>query len=547
MRRLGMPPGLGRWFACLILIPVLAWAAEEGQKDLDEATDLQLTAETLGDLEKVAELCESAIKKGLDKGQEEFAKQLLSSTLFQHAEKSSESIFAQRPPNPRWPLVRERALKNLDRAIEVDPTLPDAHLLVAKLQALPNGNKDKAFAAVGKAVELLKKKDEPKQLSNAYLLRAVMQDNPAQQIADLDAAVKADPKNVEPLQTRAFLLLQQDDFEKAIPDLAKLVELQPENVLASGALAEALTNTKKYDEALKYADKLVEQNPKVALGYNLRARIHVLKDDMDAALKDLNEAISIDKNDVASLLLRSRVLAAQDKTEEAKADVDQALKIRPDLPQAILIRSLLAAERKKFGEAISDLQMLLRADPTNVEFRLQLASYYVADNRPRRAIEMLTNILADDDKNADALRARGDAYLSVSKHADAIADYEAALKVDAEDTGVLNNFAWVLATSEDDKIRDAKKSLELAKKACELTEYKKPHILSTLASAYAESGDFEAAQKWSTKAVELSDPDIKEQLEKELDSYKEKKPWRETQNIEENTKPLGKSDDELET
>ncbi|MCA9162723.1 MAG: hypothetical protein KDA62_07080, partial [Planctomycetales bacterium] len=41
--------------------------AADGQKDLDQATELQLSAESLGDLEKVADLCESAIKKGLSK------------------------------------------------------------------------------------------------------------------------------------------------------------------------------------------------------------------------------------------------------------------------------------------------------------------------------------------------------------------------------------------------------------------------------------------------------------------------------------------------
>jgi hypothetical protein len=40
---------------------------------------------------------------------------------------------------------------------------------------------------------------------------------------------------------------------------------------------------------------------------------------------------------------------------------------------------------------------------------------------------------------------------------------------------------------------------------------------------------------------------VGDQLRKELDSYKEKKPWREKQEVEENTKPLtGKSGD-LET
>jgi tetratricopeptide (TPR) repeat protein len=119
-----------------------------------------------------------------------------------------------------------------------------------------------------------------------------------------------------------------------------------------------------------------------------------------------------------------------------------------------------------------------------------MAMYLAADKRPRKAIEILDNVIADNEKNADALRSRGDALLSIGKHAEAIADYEKSLKIDPKDTGVLNNLAWVLATSKDDKVRDGKKSIEYGKQACELTEYKKPHILSTLASGYAEAGDF---------------------------------------------------------
>lgn len=523
------------------------WGEAPGQKDLDEATDKQIAAETLGDLETVINLCESAIKKGLDKDQTDFAKKLLSSSLFQHAEKSSEAIFDQQRPNPRWPLVRERALKNLNKAIEHDPKLPDAYLLIAKLQRLPNGDAAAAMKAVDEGIRLLGEKGEKKQQAKAILLRAVLQDNPEKRFADLDKALEVDPDSIEALQARAFLHIEKDDFEKAIPDLVRLVERDPTNILASGALAEALTNAKKFDEALKYANKLVEQSPKVSLGYNLRARILVLKDDMKGALEDLNKALDVDRRDVASLLLRSRVLAALDKNDEAQKDVDKALELRPDLPQAILIRSLLAAEKKRFGEAIADLQTLLRADPTNVEYRLQMASYYTADSRPRRAIELLTNILADDEKNVQALRSRGDAYLSVSKHAEAIKDYELAMKEEPDDTGILNNFAWVLATCPDEKVRNGKRAIEIATKACEMTKYSKPHILSTLASAYAEAGDFDSARKWSSKACELAPEDIKEQLQKELDSYKDKKPWRESQNVEENTKPLGAKPDDLET
>ena len=109
--------------------------------------------------------------------------------------------------------------------------------------------------------------------------------------------------------------------------------------------------------------------------------------------------------------------------------------------------------------------------------------------------------------------------------------------------------AWVLATSPDDGVRNAKRSIELATKACELTEYKQAHILSTLASGYAESGDWETAIKWSTKAVEAGhdNEETEDQLKKELESYKEKKPWREKQEVEENTKPLEPGKDDLET
>ncbi|MCD4727262.1 MAG: tetratricopeptide repeat protein, partial [Pirellulales bacterium] len=126
-----------------------------------------------------------------------------------------------------------------------------------------------------------------------------------------------------------------------------------------------------------------------------------------------------------------------------------------------------------------------------------------------------------------ALRGRGDAYLKLGKHAEANEDYEKSRELEPKDAGILNSLAWVLATSPGAKLRDGKRAIRMATDACEATDYKLAHILSTLAAAYAETGDFDSAVKWSTKAVELDDNEHGDAIKKELDSYKAKKPWRE--------------------
>lgn len=198
-----------------------------------------------------------------------------------------------------------------------------------------------------------------------------------------------------------------------------------------------------------------------------------------------------------------------------------------------MLRSSIAAAAGEFDKAIQQLQRLLRRDPGNVELKLQIAVLYQANQRPRKAIEIYNGLLEENPEQIDALRSRGDALLGVGDHAAAVADYEKALELDPTSSGVLNNLAWVLATSTFDELRDGTRALEFALKACEETKYQESHIVSTLASAYAEIGDFEKAIEWSTKAVELEEAqgggEVIEQLRSELKSYQDGKPWRERQ------------------
>jgi hypothetical protein len=72
--------------------------------------------------------------------------------------------------------------------------------------------------------------------------------------------------------------------------------------------------------------------------------------------------------------------------------------------------------------------------------------------------------------------------------------------------------------------RDGALAIEAATKACELTGYSKPHIVDTLASAYAEKGEFDAAVTWQLKAIELLKEGADRRLyEENLRLFREKK------------------------
>src|SRR5690606_22601961 len=121
------------------------------------------------------------------------------------------------------------------------------------------------------------------------------------------------------------------------------------------------------------------------------------------------------------------------------------------------------------------------------------ALFYLAAKQPRKAIEKCKAALEKDPENFVALRTRADALLSIGKHAEAVADFERAMILRPSDDGVLNNLAWVLATSPEDNVRDGERAIEIATQACRATNYRKAHILSTLAAAFAESGNWEKA------------------------------------------------------
>jgi len=450
--------------------------------------------------------------------------------------------------------LRAEAVETLKAAIKSDPELVEAYLLIARLNLLPEGDAQAVIDATTKAIELLA--DDPQEQSGAYLLRALRQTDDEARVKDIDAAVKANPANAEALKARAVLRMEKNDIDGAIEDLKVLLKQDPTNEAVAQVAVEQLVELGRTADALSLLNEALQASPSEGL-YRLRGIIYRAEGKEEEALADFSKALAMQPKDPISLLQRAEISLGRGDIKSAKRDLGEAIRVEPrvaDSVAAVRVRCYIAVEEGRLADAINDMNLIVQTNPKDSFWALQLSSLYVQDKRPRKAIELINGILEREPKNISALRTRADTLLGLGDHAAAIKDYQTALEIGIDSpqqkSGVLNNLAWVLATSPKDELRNGERSIKFGTEAAELTEFKEPHILSTLAAGYAETGDFEQAIKWSTKAVELgreTEHNQVEQLEEELESYKESKPWREKQETEENKAPLLGPEDLIDT
>jgi tetratricopeptide (TPR) repeat protein len=519
--------------AATFIVPV--YADDAGQSLLDQATEAKIGA-NIQQLQKVITLAEQAIEKGLGEGNTEFAQQLITSALMQRAQALSQRILSGQPPQ-QWPQMRQLAQQDLTKLLTYDKTNGEAHLLTAKLQTLPQGDREQGLNAANSAIKSFTE-DKEKQ-AQAFMARSGLREKPEQKIADLDKAIELAPRNPMIYRRRAGVYQRSGKFDEATKDLRKVIELDDNNIDALGSLAESLARLDRFEEALKLADEAIKTEPDSSAGYELRARIYIMQEDGEKALVDLSKAIELNPKGVVALLLRATIYLTEDKLEQANADLDRVQAINPNIPQLYLLRAGVFEQREDYLQAAKILEVILRFAPNDEQMRLRVAMDYSMAEEFENAIKHVNVAIQGNNESWLAYYSRADIYLSMGEHAKAIEDYERAYEINKEYPNLLNNFAWTLATSTEASVRDGKRAVKLALEACEVSDYKKPHILSTLAAAYAESRDWSNARKWSQKAVELATEDIKETLQKELEFYKKKKPWRENKAEErkENPKP----------
>jgi tetratricopeptide (TPR) repeat protein len=239
-------------------------------------------------------------------------------------------------------------------------------------------------------------------------------------------------------------------------------------------------------------------------------------------------------------------LRKQGKLSETIYHCSEAIRIKPKYTKAINCLGIALCEAGKIDEAIPYYKKAIEIDPhftdANVNLALAIAakSDSVANHinagrvltlqgKITEAGAHLTAALWLDPNSAQAHYYLGQVFVQGGKIDDAITHFEEALRLVPDWIEPMNNLAWFLAVSKQTSIHNPDKAVQLAQRCCELTSYKEPQLLDTLAAAYAAAGDFGKAVETTEKALQLCQSSKQNALRKEIENrlalYKVRKPY----------------------
>ncbi len=178
-------------------------------------------------------------------------------------------------------------------------------------------------------------------------------------------------------------------------------------------------------------------------------------------------------------------LEAQGKSQEALTEFNEAIRLRPSNAEAYNDMALTLMKLGRRQEAIVAFQHSLQIRPTAGAAR-NLAVLLQMSGDPGHAIQV----------------------------------YRFAMQVDPNDLQNQRALAWLLATHPDNKVRDGKEAVILARQIVTATNGQVPLFLLTLSLALAETGDFDQALLVGTQAAQVfqhtGDPNMAQVVQQQI-------------------------------
>jgi tetratricopeptide (TPR) repeat protein len=302
-------------------------------------------------------------------------------------------------------------------------------------------------------------------------------------------AIQADSRLPEPYLNRAIIYVDIGRLDEATSDCAKAIELSEDcakRARSSGAEEASrkfvgigarafsvrgyvLAEQGELDKALADCNQAIELDPRHAGAYGNRGRVYWRKGEYNRAVADCTKAVGLDQNLCGAYVNRADAYLALGEYDKGIVDCNRAIELG-------MKDGALWAHRGELWNLLGDTQKAIADCDMAIHLQADLAGAYFE---------------------------RGRAWHQAGDYERAIRDYEEAIRLSPEIPQAYHCLARLLATCSESKFRDGQKALELATRACELSQWKGSSEITSLSAAHAEAGDFTGAANWLIKAMRM--------------------------------------------
>ncbi len=224
-------------------------------------------------------------------------------------------------------------------------------------------------------------------------------------------------------------------------------------------------------------------------------------------------------------------LAEAGRPAEAVEYFERALTLAPE---DWLSSKGLGQARSDSGDFAGAIEPLLRAQELSAgaaETDYLVAFCQIRIGERVAGIQRLNALLARTPENESARELLVQATRAGGDIAGALAALKGGLELDPEHVGMGFVYAWMLATTRTDALRDGDEAVRIATRLCERTAYSQAEFVDVLAAALAEAGRFEEASQRAAQALKLlpasADDMLRAAIEARVQDFAAGKPYRE--------------------
>lgn len=220
-------------------------------------------------------------------------------------------------------------------------------------------------------------------------------------------------------------------------------------------------------------------------------------------------------------------LASRGQLAEAEHHYDTALAIKPNFAEAHNNLGTVLSEEGDSAAAEKHYRRALDLNPDYAKAHFNLGFELEGKGRRAEAEAEYEQTLRIDPATAEAHERLGTLQAARGEFGQASSHFREALAHKPDLVSAAHGLAWLLATCPDPTYRDGREAVRLAEWCASAVGQRDARVLTALAAAHAENGEFGEAVRWQSRAIESAPPEARPRLQAILDLYRSGRPYRE--------------------